>query len=101
MAKTKLVFNTRTQQMEEAVVTIDGNGEFLFTFEDGSFFKLPATVTAEEVTDLLQAHKEGNEGQISLEAQEKVLDEILGETEEEEPTEEDVEGVVAEEEDEI
>jgi hypothetical protein len=87
--KTKEAFNVRTQQMEMAVVTVDNNGEFVFTFDDGSFFKLPATVESkEEVDELLAKHEEQNTGQVTVEAQEKKLAEILGD---EAPIEEIVE----------
>lgn len=63
--KTKLAFNARSQKEEEAVVTIDVNGEFVFTFADDSFFKLPGHLTGQEINECLAAHKVANEGQIS------------------------------------
>lgn len=66
--KTKKVFNARTQQVEDAVVTIDNNGEYVFTFADGSFFKLPGHLDKEGVAEALKAHEEANKGQLSAEA---------------------------------
>lgn len=63
--KTKKVFNARTQQIEDATVTVDNNGEFVFTFADGGFFKLPGTLDKDGITEALKAHEKANKGQIS------------------------------------
>lgn len=67
MSKTRAAFNATTQQVEDAVVTIDVNGEYLFTFEDGSFFKLPGNLTAEEITEALAKEEASNIGQVKAE----------------------------------
>lgn len=59
-------FNAITQKDEEAVVTIDNNGEFVFTFADKSFFKLPGDLSKKELMEALQKEKEMNEGQVSM-----------------------------------
>lgn len=69
--KTKLAFNPKTQTQEEAVVTIDANGEYLFTFADGAFFKLPGDFTKKQIDNYLAVHEEHNKGQVSVEEQEK------------------------------
>lgn len=61
-------FNARSQEIEDAVVTIDSNGEFLFTFEDGSFFKLPGHLDKDGVAETLKAHEKANKGQLSQDA---------------------------------
>lgn len=75
--KTKLVFNAKTQVVEEAEVTIDQNGEYLFTFADGSFFKAPGTLSKAELADYLALHEEHNKGQITVEEQQKANEEKL------------------------
>ncbi len=58
-------FNAATQKDEEAIVTIDNNGEFVFTFEDKSFFKLPGDLTKKQLFEALENEKKANEGQVS------------------------------------
>lgn len=67
MSKTREAFNATTQQLEDAIVTIDVNGEYLFTFEDGSFFKLPGNLTAKEITEALAKEEASNIGQVKAE----------------------------------
>lgn len=62
--KTRLAFNAITQQLEEAIVTIDKNGEYLFTFEDGSFFKLPGDLDKKGINAALEAYEKANTGQV-------------------------------------
>lgn len=59
-------FNAITQQDEEAIVTIDVNGEFVFKFADKSFFKLPGDLTKKEVFDAIAREKKNSEGQVSM-----------------------------------
>jgi hypothetical protein len=81
--KTKELFCANCQLVTVHNATVDGNGEYVFTCttEDcGRFIKLPAEVaTKEEADKLFEAHAEQNEGQMTVEAQEKKLDGILGE----------------------
>ena len=66
---------------------VDANGEFVFTCstkECGSFVKFPADTTAEKLDELIAIEAEANTGQVSVEAQENTLKEMLGETEEDE-----------------
>lgn len=58
-------FNAVTQKDEEAIVTIDDNGEFVFTFEDKSFFKLPGDLNKKQLFEALEKEKASNEGQVS------------------------------------
>jgi len=57
-------FNARTQEVEDAVVTVDKNGEFVVTFEDNSFIKFPAHFSASDIKEHLAKHEEHNTGQI-------------------------------------
>ncbi len=61
---TKQAFNANTQQMEDCTITIDHNLEYVFTFEDGSFFKLP-NMPVEEIQAKLSLHEEHNKGKVS------------------------------------
>jgi len=62
--KTRIAFNATTQTEEEAIVTIDRNGEYLFTFSNGAFFKLPSDFTKEQINKALDDLKTANEGQL-------------------------------------
>lgn len=66
--KTKLTFCANCQEKKDHVVTVDNNGEFLFTCECGRFFKLPGTLDKEGVKAALDLHEESNKGQLSQEA---------------------------------
>lgn len=57
------IFNASTQQVEEAELTVDHNGEIVATFEDGSFLKFPAGLTKAEFNEQIKLHKEHNQGQ--------------------------------------
>lgn len=58
-------FNAITQKDEEAVVTVDHNGEFVLTFEDESFLKFPGDMTKKQIEDSLVKHKEMSEGVVT------------------------------------
>lgn len=62
MAVRKL-FNTRTQQVEDAVLTVDPNNEIVATFEDGGIIKFPAGLTKDQFEELIAQHQAANEGQ--------------------------------------
>lgn len=82
--RTKDAFDAKLQAVVPHEVTIDGNGELLFTStESGNFFKLPAGLDKEQLKELLAKHETDNEGQVNLEAQEKLLDELLSDDEDE------------------
>lgn len=71
---------------------VDGNGEFVFTCQNlltnakgeesicERFVKFPADVKKEEFPVLVEAHKDANEGQVSLEKQNEKLADLLGVT---------------------
>lgn len=83
--KTVDAFDAKLQAVVTHVVTVDGNGEFLFqSTESDAFFKLPATEDKEELMGLIERHEEANTGQISVEGQEKLLEELFGDVEDEE-----------------
>lgn len=86
--KTKELYCANCQELTVHNATVDGNGEYVFTCttEDcGRFLKLPADVaTKTQAQELFEAHATQNEGQLTVEAQEKKLDSILGESEPEE-----------------
>lgn len=89
--KTKDLFCANCQAVTMHSATVDGNGEYVFTCQTamenadggiicGRFLKLPAEVaTKEEADKLFEAHAVENEGQLTVENQEKKLDGILGE----------------------
>jgi hypothetical protein len=83
--RTKDIFCANCQAITAHSAAVDGNGEYVFTCTTencGRFIKLPAEVaTKEEADKLFETHAEQNEGQITMEAQEKMLDGILGEQE--------------------
>lgn len=68
MSKTREAFNATTQQPENSEVTIDAHGDYLFTFSDGSFFKLPGSLDKDGVTEKLLNYETVNSGQVSAEA---------------------------------
>lgn len=57
------IFNAKTQQEEKAELTVDDNNEIVAEFKDGGIVKFPAGVSKEELDDLIEQHKEANEGQ--------------------------------------
>jgi hypothetical protein len=75
--KTRIAFNATTQTEEEAIVTIDANGEYVFTFEDKSFFKLPGDLDKKGIADALATYKAHNEGQVTAAAIEEANQEKL------------------------
>lgn len=89
--KTKDLFCSNCQEVTLHNAEVDSNSEYVFTCEVcGRFLKLPADVDSKEKADELFAkHEESNVGQISIEAQEKKLGELL--EEQEAPAEEIVE----------
>lgn len=69
--KTKNIFCANEQEVTEHVVTIDNNGEFVFTCDCGRFIKLPGDIKKDELKEALEAHKASNEGQLTVEEVEK------------------------------
>lgn len=69
--KTRKAFCSNEQTQTDHVVSVDNNGEFVFTCDCGRFFKLPADLDKNEINDALKAHEGANKGQISLEQLEK------------------------------
>lgn len=85
---TKELFNARTQQIEEAELTVDKNNEIVATFEDGGFIKFPAGMTKAEFTKALKLHEKHNVGQEPVDPEEEAAREaerlnslkLIGET---------------------
>jgi len=76
--KTILVFNASLQKETEHSIDIDGNGEIVLTcIENGRFIKFPAGTTAEQLKELLAAHKESNHGQVTQEALDAQKEELI------------------------
>lgn len=75
--KTVSMFCANEQAETEHTVEIDGNGEIVLTCECGRFIKLPEGTDAEGLKTFVQAHKEANEGQRSVESIEKAKEELL------------------------
>lgn len=79
--KTKEIFCANCQLVTVHNAEVDNNGEYVFTCTTencGRFLKLPAEVaTKKEADELFAKHETENEGQMSVEAQEKKLGTIL------------------------
>lgn len=60
---TKQLFNAKTQQVEDAELTVDANNEIVATFADGCVLKFPAGLTDKQFEKLVEKHQSGNEGQ--------------------------------------
>lgn len=67
MSKIRAAFNANTQQLEDAEVVIDAQGDYLFTFADSSFFKLPGSLDKDGVNEALEAYELANVGQVKAE----------------------------------
>lgn len=85
----KDIFCAKCQEVTSHRGEVDSNGEYIFyctnTVEDvecDRFLKLPATMTKTEFNERLTVHEESNKGQVSIEAQEKMLAEMVKEDEE-------------------
>lgn len=74
--KTKEIFCTNEQKVTEQVVTYV-NEEYIFTCKCGRFFKLPGTLTKEQIDQALTAHEESNQDQVTQEALDKEAEEKL------------------------
>ena len=71
-----VAFNVATQEDENALISVDTNGEFIIKFADESFFRLPGDMTSKEIKDYLIVHKESNIGQIPAVDNEKKIIEM-------------------------
>jgi hypothetical protein len=81
---TKDLFCAKDQLVTAHEGAVDSNGEFIFTCttpECGRFVKFPADYDASKIEEGFTVHEEANTGQVSLEGQFKVLDEVMGTTE--------------------
>lgn len=77
----KKIFCAICQDDTEHAGKVDGNGELVFTCSVcKGFIKLPVGMTAKEVEEHLVKHKEANMGQVSVEASESVLKEVMGQS---------------------
>jgi histidinol phosphatase-like enzyme len=72
--KTRLVFNPALQVETPHEISVDLNGEILFTDpENGHFVKIPTSMkTKTEVVEYLEKYKEANIGQVVVEDQQKL-----------------------------
>jgi hypothetical protein len=86
---TKDIFCAKDQIVTPHKGAIDAGGEFVFTCQNEGcdrFIKLPADTDPQDFNTFVEAHKAANEGQVSIEAQEKKLAEIMAsKPEDEEP----------------
>jgi len=57
------IFNARTQEIEDAEMSVDDNNEIVATFADGGFVKFPAGLSEKDFEELIGLHQEHNEGQ--------------------------------------
>jgi len=69
--KTKNIFCANEQEITSHKVTVDTNGELLFTCECGRFVKLPGDTQKAEITKALDRHEEANQGQVTQAAVEE------------------------------
>lgn len=60
---TRKLFNSLTQQAEDAEFIVDGNNEIVATFKDGGFVKFPAGLTPKQFDEAIKAHEVSNTGQ--------------------------------------
>lgn len=87
----KNIFCANEQKLTPHKATVDANGEYVFTCACGRFLKLPADT--KDFEKVFAVHEKANTGQVSIEAQEKKLAELMEEVEPEvEPEVEEEEG---------
>lgn len=80
MASEKLIllYNATLQKDTEHTVEIDGNGEIILTcVENGHFIKLPAGTNSEGLKAYIEAHKDLNSSQVTVESLEAKKKELL------------------------
>ena len=82
--KIKDIFCTNCQTVTSHKAEIDQNGEFVFTclnligeVECGRFVKFPTYITKEQFNEGIAKIETDNAGQVSVEVQEAILDELL------------------------
>jgi hypothetical protein len=78
----KDIFCAKCQTVTPHKGSVDGNGEFVFecqTKDCDRFIKFAAGIKKSTLQDLLTSHQEANQGQVSVEAQEKTLADLLSE----------------------
>lgn len=63
---TRKLFNTKTQTVEDAELTVDANSEIVATFSDGNFIKFPAGLSKKDFENLIVLHQKHNEGQVII-----------------------------------
>lgn len=80
MNKTAFCANCQAETPHE--ITVDNGGELVLTCACGRAFKIPAGMSNEEMEDYLAAHKDSNEGQISLEESYKAAETLADPVEE-------------------
>lgn len=57
------IFNAKSQQIEDAEMSVDDNNEIVATFKDGGIVKFPAGLSQADFDKLVQAHEDANKGQ--------------------------------------
>lgn len=71
---TRQIFCANEQKITTHTLEVEPmNGEILATCPCGRFLKFPSDVTKESFDELVAAHQASNEGQVSLEATEKLV----------------------------
>lgn len=80
--KTIQVFCANEQAETEHTLDITGTGEIVLTCACERFLKLPKGSTADDIKAFIEAHKQANQGQVTVEAieaeKDKLLNELLG-----------------------
>lgn len=65
------------EETDHTVSTSTTNGEIILTCACERFIKLPPETTPEEAQSYLEAHKENNQGQITVEEYERAANNIV------------------------
>jgi hypothetical protein len=81
--KTKNVFCANCQEVKPHEISLSSVGEFVFTCDCGRFIKVAGDLSVKEVNEALDKHEEANKGQISVEAAEQKLGELIDSLDEE------------------
>lgn len=73
----KNAFCANEQAITPHEVSLEINGELLLTCGCGRFIKFPVGLEASGIDEYLKKHEEHNTGQVSIEAQEKIIEDLI------------------------
>lgn len=73
-----LLFDAKLQREVLFTGSVDSNGEFVFkSTESETFLKFPASTKPEQFAELAEKNKHDNLGQVTVEAQESMLEALI------------------------